>query len=311
MSRILLIGRDGQLGAELYPHLTPLGEVTRMGRDQVDLTVPDQLRQAIRQVTPQVIVNAAAYTAVDRAESEPDLAKAINATAPTVMAEEAQKLNATLIHVSTDYVFDGTQNRPYLETDAPHPMGVYGQSKLLGEQGIQAVDNRHIILRTAWVYGVGGKSNFVKTMLRLGATREDLRVVVDQVGSPTWTGDLARAIAHLTALTLEGASAFTKPAGLYHYANSGAISWYDFAVAIFEEAAALGFPLTVQRVVPISTAEYPTTTARPAYSVLSTKKIQDTLGEIPPHWRQSLRSMLKAWWVKTQGDRPSQAQIAS
>lgn len=292
MSRILLIGKDGQLGYELDTVLQPLGDLVTVGRNTMDLTVPDQIRHAIRTYEPQVIVNAAAYTAVDKAEHEPELAEAINSVAPKVMAEEAQQLQATLIHVSTDYVFDGTQNTPYTETDPTNPMGVYGQTKLKGEQAIQAVCDRHFILRTAWVYGVGGKGNFVKTMLRLGAEREELRVVVDQVGTPTCTGDLAQAIAQLTDKVLND-SAADSLSGLYHYTNSGAISWYDFAESIFDEASTLGFPLTVQRVVPITTAEYPTAATRPAYSVLSTRKIQSILGDPPPYWRNGLRQVLK------------------
>jgi dTDP-4-dehydrorhamnose reductase len=291
MSRILLIGKDGQLGAELGPVLKPLGDVAKVGRSSVDLTV----RQAIRTYEPQIIINAAAYTAVDKAESEPNLAEAINSIAPGVMAEEAQRSQATLIHVSTDYVFDGTKNTPYTETDPTNPLGVYGKTKLQGEQAVQSVCDRHFILRTAWVYGVGGTGNFVKTMLRVGAAREELRVVVDQVGAPTWTGDLAQAIAQLTTQIMEAPDRAALLSGVYHYTNSGAISWYDFAESIFDEAASLGFPLAVQRVVPITTAEYPTAAARPAYSVLSSRKIQSILGAPPPHWRRGLRVMLQAF----------------
>lgn len=299
MSRILLLGKDGQLGHELYNDLSGLGELMAAGRDTVDLAAPEQIRHAIRNFKPHVIVNSAAYTAVDKAESEPDRANAINGIAPTVMAEEAQRLKATLIHVSTDYVFDGAKNTPYLETDHPNPMGVYGQTKLKGEQGVQASCDRHFILRTAWVYGVGGKGNFVKTMLRIGAERQELRVVVDQVGTPTWTGDLSQAIAQLTRKVLRDPIAVDSLSGVYHYTNSGAISWYDFAEAIFDEAAAIGFPRAVERIVPITTAEYPTAAARPAYSVLSTRKIQSVLGDLPPYWRKGLRQMLKSLYAKT------------
>lgn len=298
MSRILLIGKDGQLGWDLIEILQPIGELMAVGRDTVDLTAPEQVRYAIRSYQPQVIINAAAYTAVDKAESEPDLAEMINAVTPGVMAEEAQRLQATLIHVSTDYVFDGAKNTPYTETDAINPIGVYGQTKLRGEQAVQAACDRHLILRTAWVYGVGGKGNFVKTMLRLGAEREELRVVMDQVGTPTWTGDLAQAIAQLTSKILNDSAVIESLSGIYHYTNSGAISWYDFAESIFDEASTLGFPLAVQRVVPITTAEYPTAATRPAYSVLSTRKIQSVLGSPPPYWRAGLRKMLKALYSK-------------
>jgi dTDP-4-dehydrorhamnose reductase len=289
--RILLIGKNGQLGHDLLPVLAALGDVTAVGRETVDLENPDAIRQMLQDVHPTTIVNAAAYTAVDRAEHEPERAIAINGTAPTVMADVAQQLGSALIHVSTDYVFDGQKNTPYLEADRTHPINVYGQSKLLGEHGVQQRCDRHVILRTAWGYGVGGTRNFVKTMLRLGAEREELRGVVDQVGCPTWTGDLAQAIAQFAVQCC--ANSTSAATGIYHYTNSGAISRYDFAVAIFEEATVLGIPLKVQRVVPIVSAEYPTPTARPAYSVLSGQKASALLGGSAPHWRQSLRQMLK------------------
>ncbi|MEQ9623770.1 dTDP-4-dehydrorhamnose reductase [Coleofasciculus chthonoplastes] len=288
MTRILLIGMAGQLGSELQHTLAPLGEVIGVNRQGLDLTQPDQIRQVIRDITPNLIVNAAAYTAVDKAESEPELANTINGTAPTIMAETAQELGSGLIHISTDYVFDGRKNTPYTEADTPNPLNAYGKSKLLGETGVQQACDRAVIMRTAWVYGVHGKGNFVKTMLRVGAQREELRVVVDQVGTPTWTGDLARAIAQLVPQVNS-----ESVTGIYHYTNSGAISWYDFAVAIFEEARQLGFPLKVKQVVPIHTSEYPIPTRRPAYTVLSSKKISTVLGTHPPHWRTALRQMLK------------------
>ncbi|MFP4122662.1 MAG: dTDP-4-dehydrorhamnose reductase [Coleofasciculus sp.] len=288
MTRILLIGMAGQLGSELQHTLTSWGEVIGVDRQGLDLTQPDQIRQVIRDIKPNFIVNAAAYTAVDKAESEAELANTINGTAPAIMAETAQELGASLIHISTDYVFDGRKNTPYTETDTPNPLNAYGKSKLLGETGVQQACDRAVIIRTAWVYGVHGKGNFVKTMLRVGTQREELRVVVDQVGAPTWTGDLASAIAQLI-LHLNSESV----TGIYHYTNSGAISWYDFAVAIFEEARQLGFPLNVQQVVPINTSEYPIPTPRPAYTVLSSKKISAVLGTHPPHWRTALRQMLK------------------
>ncbi|MCS6812001.1 MAG: dTDP-4-dehydrorhamnose reductase [Cyanobacteria bacterium] len=289
MTQILLTGAAGQLGHDLQPVLATVGEVMPVSRDELDLSQPEQVRTKIRDWRPRAIVNAAAYTAVDKAESEADLANTINGTTPTVMAEVAQELHIPLIHISTDYVFDGQKNTPYLEDDTPNPVGAYGKSKLLGEDGVRQACDRHLILRTAWVYGVGGKGNFVKTMLRLGKEREELRVVVDQVGTPTWTGDLATAIAQL----LLGLLQETISPGTYHYTNSGAISWYDFAVAIFEEAAALDMSLAMQRVVPITTAEYPTPAKRPAYSVLSGKKVSAALGTIPPHWRSALRVMLR------------------
>lgn len=289
MSQILLIGGNGQVGQELEQLLPPdqtLSVSRSQSRLQCDLAHLDQVREVIRQAQPRLIINAAAYTAVDRAETESELATTVNAIAPKIMAEEAQRLNAGLIHLSTDYVFDGQKNTPYLETDSTNPMSVYGQSKLLGEVGIAETCDRHLILRTAWVYGTYGKSNFVKTMLRLGSDREQLRVVVDQVGSPTWAKQIAETIVELLPKFDQ------TPSGIYHLTNSGVTSWYDFAIAIFEEAQALGWPLKIQDVVPISTAEYPTPAKRPAYSALACQKISGILGKHPPHWRQGLRQML-------------------
>jgi dTDP-4-dehydrorhamnose reductase len=285
MKRILITGINGQLGQELQQTLAEY-DVIGVGRETLDLTQPDKISQMMDEVRPELVINAAAYTAVDKAESEPEITKATNAIAPGILAKEAQKMGVPLIHISTDYVFDGSQSRPYLDTDTTNPLGVYGQSKLAGEQAIRENCNLHIILRTAWVYGVGGKGNFVKTMLKLGAEREEIRVVADQVGSPTWTGDLASAIAQLLP------QLSPEIAGTYHYTNSGVASWYDFAVAIFEEAKQLGFPLKVQRIIPITTADYPTPARRPAYSVLYCGKIAAVLGTHPPHWRQALRQML-------------------
>ncbi len=290
--RILLTGKDGQLGHDLQTYLGLDHDLFSYGRDRLDLEDPTAIRRIIDQVRPDVIVNAAAYTAVDRAEQEPDRAHAINAVAPQVMAVAAQDLGSAILHVSTDYVFDGNHNVPYREEDRAQPLGVYGQSKWLGEQAVQQSCDRHMVVRTAWVYGVGGKGNFVKTMVRLGAQREELRVVVDQVGTPTWTGDLAQAIGQFVHHLAPSDPTVAPVTGLYHFTNSGAISWYDFAVAILEEARALGFPLTVERVVPITTAEYPTAAQRPAYSVLSGQKTTGLLGRPAPHWHPGLRLML-------------------
>ncbi|MBD3883596.1 dTDP-4-dehydrorhamnose reductase [Phormidium tenue FACHB-886] len=302
MRRILLIGAAGQVGQELQKTLPLVGEVISVARDALDLTQSDRIRQLIQDAQPDLIVNAAAYTAVDTAETETNLAKAINAEAPTVMAETAQQIGASLIHISTDYVFDGQKNTPYTETDAPNPLGAYGRSKLLGEQGIQQVaaqsSLRYAILRTAWVYGAKGKGNFVKTMLRLGADRPEVRVVADQVGTPTWSAEIAKAITTLSPHLLKGAVE-AAPSGIYHFTNSGITSWYDFAVAIFEEAEAIGFPLKLQRVVPITTPEFPTSTERPAYSALACQKIWALQNSPAPQWRQSLRQMLTELYSST------------
>jgi dTDP-4-dehydrorhamnose reductase len=263
-----------------------VGEVIAVDRTRVDLSQPETIRQAMADIQPDVVVNAGAYTAVDKAESEAQLAHAVNGIAPGIFAEECEKLGASLIHFSTDYVFDGNSGCAYLETDSTNPLGTYGKSKLAGEEAIRKAGSRHIIIRTAWVYGNGGKGNFVKTMLRLGKEREEIRVVADQIGSPTWTADLGAATAQI--IPLLGSESF----GTYHYTNSGVCSWYDFAIAIFEEAEKLGFPLKIKRVIPITTAEYPTPAKRPAFSVLSTTKISGLLGTYPPHWRQGLRQML-------------------
>lgn len=285
MKKVLLIGAKGQVGQELQVTLPYLGEVISIGREELDLTNSEKISQLIREIHPDYLVNASAYTAVDKAEIEPDLAYSINSIAPKIMAESAEKIKAKFLHISTDYVFDGRKNTPYLETDLTNPLGVYGQSKLRGEEEIKTVNSQAIILRTAWVYGSYGKSNFVKTMLRLGKEREELKVVVDQVGSPTWAKDIATAITHLLINV-------DNPPGIYNFTNSGVASWFDLTKAIFEEAKISGIPLKIQRVIPITTAEYPTPAVRPAYSVLSSQKISQQLDYIPPYWRDSLKAML-------------------
>jgi dTDP-4-dehydrorhamnose reductase len=286
MKKILTIGRTGQVGSELERILAHLGNFVALGRESLNLMEPTSISQIIEEIKPNIIINAAAYTAVDQAETDREGAIAINGIAPTVMAKSAESIGAILIHISTDYVFDGQKNTPYLEQDSTNPMGVYGESKLMGERGIKENCQRHIILRTAWVYGSRGHGNFVKTMLRLGSEREELGVVVDQVGSPTWSQDIARAIADLVerAQSLEF--------GTYHFTNSGVASWYDLAVNIFTEAKKIGFPLKIQRVLPIGTAQYPTPAKRPAYSVLSNRKFADVCDRTPPYWRDALIQML-------------------
>jgi dTDP-4-dehydrorhamnose reductase len=286
MQRILLTGAAGQVGQELQSLLAPLGTVTALGREAVDFGDPPAVQQVISRLNPEVIVNAAAYTAVDKAESEPELADLVNHTSVAVLAQAAQTVGAGMLHISTDYVFDGTSGQPYLEDAVTNPLGVYGASKLRGEQAMQKHCPNSMVVRTAWVYGCKGKGNFVKTMLRLGAERQELKVVSDQIGAPTWSKDLAGAIAQMVPLLSP------DTAGIYHYTNSGVTSWYDFAVAIFEEARALGFPLAIERVLPIPTSQYPTPAHRPGFSVLSLEKTAQLLGEHPPQWRQSLRKML-------------------
>ena len=286
MKQILLIGCLGQLGRELQQTL-PLEALVSVARDRLDLTQPDRIRQLIVATKPDVIINAAAYTAVDKAESETEFADAINAIAPGTMAETADQIGATLIHISTDYVFDGRKGTFYQEDDQPNPLNVYGASKLAGEEKIRQHCDRHLILRTSWVYGVQGKSNFVKTMLRVGAVQQEVRVVCDQVGTPT----TARSIAALIAQLIPDLETFES--GTYHFTQSGVASWYDFAVAIFEEARQLKVPLAVERVIPIATSDYPTPAQRPLYSVLSTQKLSMLMTTSFPHWRQELRQMLR------------------
>ncbi|MGK7928183.1 MAG: dTDP-4-dehydrorhamnose reductase [Spirulina sp.] len=283
-SPILLFGNTGQLGREVQQKLESTGKnYVTFSRDRCDFTQPESIREAISAYQPKIIINCAAYTSVDKAESDREIANTINGKALQVLAKEAAKINAFLLHISTDYVFDGTKNTPYEESDRVNPINAYGDSKLIGEREIQENCDRFLILRTSWVYGRYGKGNFVKTMLRLGAERKEIRVVADQIGSPTWTGDLANIITQLSP----------NLTGIYHYSNSGVASWYDFAVAIFEEAKLLNFPLKMEKVIPITTEEYPTAAKRPAYSVLSCRKISSILDRFPPHWRESLRKMLK------------------
>lgn len=312
---ILLVGAQGQVGQELVkaladmPELGPeLGEVTAMGRAQLDLTDLEAIAQTVATLQPGLIINAAAYTAVDKAETEYELAQRINAEAPKALAESAAKCGAKLVHISTDYVFAGTEGSPRSETDATGPVSAYGKTKLAGEQAIREALAAHVILRTAWVYGTEGKGNFLKTMLRLGKSRDALSVVADQVGSPTWAKDIAAAIVQLSSKLV---SQPAEIAGTYHFTNSGVASWYDFAVAIFEEAKALGIPLQIQTVSPIATADYPTPAQRPAYSVLNCQKIARMTGQSPPYWRESLRDMLKDYAAELAETRDSQTVSAA
>ncbi|MGB3298709.1 MAG: dTDP-4-dehydrorhamnose reductase [Phormidesmis sp.] len=297
--RILLVGARGQVGQEIAKALAQrpaLGAVTLLDRQSLDLTDLAAIAHTITALQPSLIINAAAYTAVDKAESEPELAYRINAEAPKALAQSAAACGAALIHISTDYVFAGTAGSPRTEADATEPVSVYGKTKLAGEAAIRQVLKDHIILRTAWVYGAQGKGNFLKTMLRLGKERDELSVVSDQIGSPTWAKDIAEILVQLSAGLSEDADNFTtEVSGTYHFTNSGVASWYDFALAIFEEAKKQGIPLKVRTVNPIATADYPTPATRPAYSVLNCQKIAKTLGHSAPYWRDSLRIMLTGY----------------
>jgi dTDP-4-dehydrorhamnose reductase len=285
MTKILLFGSQGQVGTELTYTLPALGELIKVDRKIADLTNAEKIRSIIQQIKPHIIVNAAAYTAVDKAESEIGLAYQINAIAPKIIAEESNKIGGKLVHISTDYVFDGKANIPYLETDITNPLGVYGKSKLKGEENIKENTDNYVILRTAWVYGTCGKGNFVKTMLRLGKEREQIKVVIDQIGCPTYAEDIAIVINKI----IHKFSHDNNTEKLYHFTNLGVCSWYDFAVNIFHQAQKLGYSLTIKDVFPIVTSEYPTPAQRPAYSVLNTRKISQDLDFFPPHWQDSLR----------------------
>ena len=279
--RILLTGRNGQVGWELERTLAPFGEVIALDRKQLDLADEASIRSVTRAAAPNVIVNAAAYTAVDRAESEPALAGAVNGMAPGILAEEARRSDALLLHYSTDYVFDGEKRAPYREDDPPGPASVYGRSKLEGEHAIQVSGCRHLILRTGWVYAARG-SNFVRTVLKLARERGELRVVGDQTGSPTSAHELAAATATLLA---QGPPAD----GIYHLSAAGETSWYDYALAVVSLAG-----LVDTKVWRITTAEYPTAARRPRYSVLSNEKIRNAAGIALADWREPLEAVCRA-----------------
>lgn len=278
---ILLIGSAGQLGFELARALPACGEVVALDRAALDLADADAVVAAVRDARPGLIVNAAAYTAVDRAESEAGQADAINARAPGILAEEAKRAGALFIHYSTDYVFDGEATAPYDEQAVPHPINTYGRSKLGGERAIAAVGGPSLVLRTSWVYGLRGQ-NFLTTMRRLAAEREELRVVADQTGTPNWTRSLADATALIVG---RGSAELAERAGLYHLSASGSTSWFEFARAIFAGADR-------PRVVPITSAEYPTAARRPRHSVLASGKFTDTFGFALPPWEEMLHACM-------------------
>lgn len=287
-----MTGGTGQVGWELARALAPLGRVTAPGRAALDLGDADSIRRAFRDIAPALVVNAGAHTAVDRAEGEPELARALNAVAPGVLAEEAARAGVPLVHFSTDYVFDGRGGAPYTEDDATAPLGVYGRTKREGEEAVAAAGGAHLVLRTSWVYGTRGH-NFLRTMLRLARERDELRVVADQVGAPTWSRMLAEATAAIVAPFRAG-DGWKLPAevsGTYHLTARGETSWHGFAEAILaldpdREAQ------RARRVVPIGTEEYPTPAPRPRYSVLSTDRVERVFGVALPEWREQLELCL-------------------
>ncbi len=282
--RILLLGQNGQLGWELARCLASLGTVIAADFPDIDLSQPDSIRRAIQAAETQVIVNATAYTAVDQAESQADLAYAVNADGPAVLAEEARKLGALLIHYSTDYVFDGTNGRPRVEADATNPLNVYGKSKLAGERAVQAVDGDYLILRTAWVYSLRGDS-FVNKVLRWARQNESLRVVDDQVSNPTW----ARMLAEITAqLLARGPQTVRERKGLYHLAGRGYASRFQWAQEILA-LDARSHEHSVRQVLPAPTSDFPTPAQRPLFSALDCTRFEQSFGLTLPDWRDALR----------------------
>ncbi len=303
--RILLLGRNGQVGSDLALLLPQLGELVALNRQELDLTKPNDIRRTIQEVRPRWIVNAAAHTAVDQAESDEATARAVNEQAPAVMAEAAKEIGAALVHYSTDYVFDGGKKSPYEETDTPNPINVYGKTKLGGERAIQESGALHLTFRTEWVYATQGR-NFLMTILRLATQKQELRIVADQIGSPTTSREIAAATVKVISQLMdkeEGVRSLATIGGIYNMTAEGETSWYEFTKAIFEEAssetqnlpwvkaATKGMPLLTKRVLPITTAEYPTTARRPAYSVLSTRRLHDRFGIRLQSWRAQLRSL--------------------
>jgi dTDP-4-dehydrorhamnose reductase len=291
--KILLLGKNGQVGWELQRSLVPLGELVALDRHSVDglsgdLSNLESLRATIRQVKPDVIVNAAAYTAVDKAESESELASRVNGLASGVMAEEAETSGAWLVHYSTDYVFNGQGTTPWQEADTVAPVNRYGSSKLAGEQAIIASGCKHLIFRTSWVYGARG-NNFAKTMLRLSKDRETLNVIADQIGAPTG----ADLIADVTALAIQQVIKRPELAGLYHLAAAGEVSWHGYASLVIDFAKAQGEELAVTTVNPIETTAYPTPAQRPLNSRLNTQKLRDNFSLHLPDWQSGVTRMLR------------------
>jgi dTDP-4-dehydrorhamnose reductase len=302
---ILLIGNNGQVGRQLHRMLPKLGEMTSLGRGQLDLCKPEEIRNAIRVIRPNMIVNAAAYTAVDKAESEQALAKAINAEAPGVMAQESKSIGALFVHYSTDYVFDGSKTTPYTEEDPTNPQNVYGKTKLEGELAVRDSGAFNLIFRTEWVYGSEVR-NFLLTILRLATQREELKIVCDQIGAPTTSYEIASATTKiLSQMQLQGNGSFAREdvSGIYHMTAGGQTTWFDFAQAILERASKIDAqvpwfaaatekrPLIARRVIPIPASEYPTPARRPAYSVLSNERLARTFSVRLPDWEAQLDSV--------------------
>lgn len=293
--KILLFGKNGQVGWELQKSLATMGGVLAVGRAQADFTDLERLRAFTTKAKPDLIVNAAAFTDVDRAEAEPDLAMTINGEAPGVLAQTAEELGAGFVHYSTDYVFDGEKGEPYTEQDEPHPLNVYGETKLAGERAIEAVGGAFWILRSSWVYSMRGR-NFFRSMLRLAREREVISVVDDQVGCPTWSRSLAQATREMIERVLEAGpgsvfECMDAVRGLYHVCSTGQASWYDFARRILDWDPA-SMEHLVERLVPIPSEAYQAPARRPAYSALDTAKIRGTFGVTMLDWE---RQLLECW----------------
>lgn len=292
MKRILLLGATGQVGYELVRSLGPLAELVTPSREEFNLQSGyEVILEKIRQFQPDLVINAAAYTAVDRAEQETKLAWQINANAPSAIAKACALIDIPMIHFSTDYVFDGYGNRPWTEKDATRPVNVYGQSKLAGEEGIRESHAMHCIFRTSWVYGLRG-ANFLNTMRRLAAEKDSISVVNDQIGSPTWSRDIAEAVSAVVAMSkYQGALFWKQNAGTYHLTSTGSTSWYGFATAIFDELRADG--QAGPAVNAISSSDYPTVATRPEFSVLDNSLIEGQLSIQMPDWRRSLSLVMQ------------------
>lgn len=280
--KALILGATGQVGRALVAGAPAGWQAVALGRDRIDLSRSETIAPAIRDASADLVINAAAYTAVDKAESEPDVAGQVNGVAPGQVAAATREIGSRLIHISTDFVFDGDKSTPYRPGDDTNPLSVYGTTKLAGERAVAKADPAALILRTSWVYAAQG-GNFVNTMLRLMREREQVKIVSDQIGTPTSAPSLAKAIWALA----QGDSG-----GVYHFTDAGVASWYDFAVAIEEEARLLKLLSAPVAVLPIATADYPTSARRPGYSVLDSRATWDLTGSLPPHWRSSLRSVL-------------------
>ncbi len=285
MKKILVTGVLGQVGYELQRSLQPFGNVIGIDKDEMDLTNPDSIRKFVRDLKPDIIVNPAAYTAVDLAEKETELCMAINKDAARVLAEEALKLDAWLIHYSTDYIFDGSSTKPYLEDDLPNPLNVYGETKLAGEKAIQEIGGKHLILRTSWVYGARGK-NFLLTMLKLGSNKDQLNIVADQIGAPTWSRMLAECTAQILAKIPHQKN---DCSGVYHLTSEGVTSWLDFADKIFSIQAKRNPEFNKPQLSGILTKDYKTDAMRPLNSKLCNDKLFNTFGIRMPDWQTSLK----------------------